>query len=154
MVFDRKLYQRTRAQRPDVKRKKAIYEKIRAQRPDVKQHNRDYMRNWCRRNRPKRNEIRRKERLRYKKRVIAYYSYGQMCCMDCKENILDLLTIDHVNGGGKKHAKIHKNDLYRWLISRNFPLGYAVLCIRCNWLKGKVSKERYEEIINLINTRH
>ena len=89
-----------------------------------------------------------------KKKVMNFYSSGEMRCRDCKEDILELLTIEHINGGGVKQRKeMRSHNIYKWLIKENFPPGYAVLCIRCNWLKGKVSKERYEEILQEIKQR-
>lgn len=72
--------------------------------------------------------------------VLAHYSKGTMECKCCKENTLQFLSIDHVNGGGNKHRQALKKTktgtaLYYWLIKQNFPDGYAVLCMNCNWGK-------------------
>ena len=47
---------------------------------------------------------------------------------------------------GRKHLseeeKTLKGDkLYRWLIRKNFPSGYQILCMNCNFAKGKCSHE-------------
>lgn len=74
--------------------------------------------------------------LRRKLRVFEYYSNGTMICNCCGENIIEFLSIDHINGGGRKHrAEVGKN-LYRWIIRNNFPPGFQVLCNNCNMAKG------------------
>ena len=83
-----------------------------------------------------------------KKMVMFHYSNGNMCCANCGDDIYEKLTIDHIDGGGIKHRKITGlgSGLYRWLVKNNYPEGFQVLCIECNWLKGRVSTERYVEI--------
>lgn len=74
--------------------------------------------------------------------VISHYSKGTMKCMcpGCNENHYDFLTIDHINNDGSKHRKeIGSNGtvLARWLIDNDFPDGFQVLCMNCNFSKGK-----------------
>lgn len=76
--------------------------------------------------------------------VLRHYSRGPIRCRCCGESHPDLLSIDHINGGGKNHRKsisvessryskgcggIH---FYRWLRDQGFPSGYRVLCFNCN----------------------
>ena len=56
--------------------------------------------------------------------------YGGKCVV-CGESDVDLLTIDHINGGGNKHRS-EISDIYRWLKLNDFPLGFQVLCHNCN----------------------
>ncbi len=80
--------------------------------------------------------------------TIFHYSNGAMCCSDCGQNIFELLTIDHINGGGNKHRKqIGSKNFYVWLRRNNYPEGYQVLCYNCNLVKPRVTEERYQEII-------
>lgn len=68
--------------------------------------------------------------------ILFYYSNGCMKCELCNEEDLDVLTIDHINGGGKRHRcnlRLDGTELYRWLLKNNFPEGYRVLCRNCNW---------------------
>ncbi len=47
----------------------------------------------------------------------------------------EFLTIDHINGGGRKHrAKygLTGGFFYLWLKSHHYPKGYRVLCYNCN----------------------
>lgn len=63
--------------------------------------------------------------------VIDHYG-GRCVC--CGETNIDVLTIDHVNGGGKEHVKLigGYQYLYRGLIDNNFPDAFRVLCRNCN----------------------
>lgn len=86
--------------------------------------------------------------------TIFHYTNGKMCCANCGENIFELLTIDHINGGGSKHRKvIGYHNIYVWLRRNDFPNGYQVLCYNCNLVKNKVSSKRYDEIIRELQTR-
>lgn len=82
-------------------------------------------------------------RYRIKIEVLTHYSNGtpKCSCQNCPEHTnphLDFLTIDHIGGGGKQHRKqIKETYIYRWLRTNNFPDGYRVLCINCNFAIGK-----------------
>lgn len=66
--------------------------------------------------------------------VMTHYSHGLMEC-ECGESRIQCLTIDHINGGGNKHRKEVGEGVtfYRWLIKNNFPEGFRVLCMNCNF---------------------
>jgi hypothetical protein len=70
-----------------------------------------------------------------KRKVETINHYGIVCAC-CGEDNVDLLTIDHVNGGGKKHRKeigVRAGyGFYSWLRNNNFPTGFQVLCFNCN----------------------
>ena len=74
--------------------------------------------------------------------VTTQYSDGNtpVCnCPSCKEERIEFLCIDHVNGGGTKHRKelgMGGSTFYTWLIKNNFPDGYQVLCHNCNQSYG------------------
>ncbi len=72
--------------------------------------------------------------------VISAYSQGECKCVSCGESRLDCLSIDHVNNDGYKHRKAigltgGGSRFYRWLKNNNFPLGYQVLCMNCQFIK-------------------
>jgi len=71
--------------------------------------------------------------------VIIHYSNGTMQCKYCGEKHIEFLEMDHINGGGRKHAKLTNNNLYVWLKKNNYPEGYQVLCSNCNWKKIKIA---------------
>ena len=77
-----------------------------------------------------------------KTEVLIHYGGGVLECMCCGEKHLELLTIDHVFGGGRKHRNALKNTIggsnfYRWLKNNSFPTGYRTLCMNCNFSYGK-----------------
>jgi hypothetical protein len=93
--------------------------------------NTDIIRSRCRRSA-------KKLRLSRKKTVLTYYSNNDLKCNYCGIANYMVLTIDHINGGGRKHVKeLQKNGtyLYKWLIDNHFPSGYQVLCYNCNCSK-------------------
>lgn len=79
-------------------------------------------------------------RLKVKIKVLTYYSKGKPFCECCKEDIIEFLSIDHINGGGTKHRKQISNIIYWWLIKNNYPEGYRVLCHNCNQAFGFYGK--------------
>ena len=83
------------------------------------------------------NRIRaQKHRDDIRNKVFIHYGYQCACC---GENEIEFLTIDHINGGGKKHRKTHGGrGFYRWLINNNYPEGFRTLCYNCNCACGKI----------------
>lgn len=80
------------------------------------------------------NNSRRNFDLKVKKTIMNYY--GKIC-QCCGESNLVFLSLDHINGGGTKHRKeIGIGKLYRWIVKNNFPSGFQVLCMNCNWAKS------------------
>lgn len=82
------------------------------------------------RERMNKKNVERKRRKKYK--VLSHYSNGKLQCKCCEESIYEFLTIDHEKGGGRKH-KLAVGDVYGDLIRNNFPKGYRVLCMNCNF---------------------
>lgn len=85
----------------------------------------------------KQKEIRDKMNLKIKTEVFSYYSKGTPICNCCGINEIVFLTIDHINGGGRKHIKSiveirGGTNFYRWLRKNNYPDGFQVLCYNCN----------------------
>jgi hypothetical protein len=73
--------------------------------------------------------------------VMKYYSGGIPKCACCPVDDIDVLAIDHIEGGGRKHRKEIGTagggaEFYKWLIKQGFPSGYQVLCHNCNFAKG------------------
>ena len=72
-------------------------------------------------------------------KVFSHYSNGKPQCHNCNIGDLDVLCIDHIDGGGGEHRrKIKKKGggkFYRWLKNNNYPNGYQVLCANCNLKK-------------------
>lgn len=69
------------------------------------------------------------------KKLRVLEAYGKVCTC-CKEDNFEFLSIDHINGGGSEHRKIVRN-IYAWLIRNDFPEGFRVLCMNCNFALGR-----------------
>ena len=78
----------------------------------------DRCKNWCR--------IRARI---LKSEVITAYGGRCECCQEME---LGFLTIDHIDGGGKKHRLDVHGKIYLWLKKHNYPPGFRVLCFNCN----------------------
>lgn len=84
---------------------------------------------------------------RVRRNVFYHYSGGSMSCADCSNGDVDVLTIDHVHGGGRKHRECVSRGkggvaFYRWLIRENYPEGYAVRCMNCQFKRMKQQLRR------------
>lgn len=87
--------------------------------------------------------------------AVFHYTNGKMCCETCGETIMELLTVDHINGGGSKHRKlIGSRNIHVWLRRNNYPTGFQILCYNCNMVKQRVTKKRYDEIIYELRQRN
>lgn len=67
---------------------------------------------------------------------FLHYGGGTIGCRACGESETEFLTLDHVNGGGKKHSRAIGNNIYSWASKNRFPSGFQVLCRNCNQEKG------------------
>jgi len=68
----------------------------------------------------------------YNRRERVLDHYGRECAF-CGETDKDVLVIDHIEGNGNMHRRqIGTSNIYWWLISNHFPIGYRVLCFNCN----------------------
>src|SRR5438874_1601121 len=70
----------------------------------------------------------------------AFNAYGGPQCACCGTLVDEFLTMDHIDGGGNKHKQQiggGGTKLYYWLKRRNYPPGFQVLCMNCNFAKGK-----------------
>jgi hypothetical protein len=61
-------------------------------------------------------------------------------CQRCGFDDIRALSIDHINGGGRKHTREMKlrsdgRALYEWIKEDNYPQGFQVLCMNCQWIK-------------------
>jgi hypothetical protein len=94
----------------------------------------------------KRSAIARKK---LKIRVLSHYSNGNIRCKRCGITDIDVLTIDHINSNGAVERRQLKSlgarkggwNFYVWLEKHNYPSGYQVLCMNCQWKKRYVNNE-------------
>jgi len=75
-----------------------------------------------------------KYRQKQKNLVYNYYSNGKFNCAKCGYTNYLALTVDHINGDGNKHRR-EVGDIYKFLIRNNFPTGYQILCMNCQFVK-------------------
>ncbi len=74
----------------------------------------------------------------YNDKLISevFNAYGGMKCTCCQNTDLIVLTIDHINGNGKKEKQLlnclNSSKFYCWLRMNGFPSGYRPLCRNCN----------------------
>ena len=77
-----------------------------------------------------------KLRTKWRTLVLDHYGLGEPRCECCGERREPFLTIDHVNGGGNRHRKQRLGNFYYYLVRQNFPTGYRLLCMNCNFSLG------------------
>lgn len=102
------------------------------------------------------DQIRRRERDKrfgLKIKMECFKQYGNKCSC-CGESIAEFLTIEHIERNGNIHRKsLFKHNvggvhMYRWLKKNNFPKGYTILCMNCNWAQryGNVCPHKTGEV--------
>lgn len=99
-------------------------------------------REWFLKNRDKALETNRKWRQEMRVKILSHYSNGKMECACCGENVLEFLTLDHINNDGTKMRKMYPgggHQHYRRIIKEGFPLGFQVLCYNCNCGRAKTA---------------
>ena len=96
-------------------------------------------RRWRHKNRERYNQLCADTRMRLRMQVMRHYGGDPPMCACCGETELDFLTIDHINGGGRKHREVVGGGgwvLYSDIRARGYPNGLQVLCFNCNQAKG------------------
>lgn len=74
---------------------------------------------------------------RFQTKVSALDAYGGPVCIGCGADDIEILEIDHIDGGGCQHRKkvtsgMGGHPFYQWLKREGYPPGYRVLCPTCN----------------------
>ena len=93
----------------------------------------EYHRQYYKKNKQKILEHTRAYHRGLKENVLLYYGMGSISCALCNHRNIESLSIDHINGGGHRHRKITGSGFYNWLIRNNYPDGFRVLCMNCQW---------------------
>ena len=69
----------------------------------------------------------------------VYAAYGGYICACCGETEKAFLSIDHIYNDGAEHKRRENlqtgEQMHRWIKRHNFPPGFQVLCMNCNWGK-------------------
>jgi len=81
-------------------------------------------------------------RKKLKYAVFSHYSQPP-CCAKCGLTDIRALSIDHINNDGAHHRKTvlsgSGSGTYCWLIKNNFPPGFQVLCMSCQFIKRETA---------------
>jgi hypothetical protein len=88
---------------------------------------------WRSNNRKRANELSGISKKRYELRCkeLVFNHYGKVCAC-CGEKNIKFLTVDHIEGGGRKHRGDIKSKIQIWLVKNNFPDNFQILCYNCN----------------------
>ena len=83
--------------------------------------------------------------------VLRHYSSTDPpSCECCGITHPAFLAIDHIYGGGTRHAKsINRQSLSMWLWRNGLPDGYRILCHNCNHAYGHYGKCPHKESLEL-----
>ena len=109
-------------------------------------NNRDYFLAYSvkyrKENRIRLSEYRKQLDRNVKIEVLTHYSNSDLpICGRCGIKDVDVLCIDHINGGGNKQNPVVRSHLYRWLRNNSYPKGFQVLCANCNLKKRILEKQ-------------
>ena len=111
------------------------------------ERNREQVKAWRLRNLQYVQQFRANKSREFKLSVLAHYCEAEVKCVRCGFQDIRALSIDHINGKGRQHRNqvgaTHGRAFYNWLKENNFPIGYQVLCMNCNWIKRFENKELY-----------
>ena len=132
-------WERLKRRSPESLEKVRIYEKQRAKMPHRIAAKKIRSKRWWQENRLEYNRRARVRNIERRLRIISYYSGGRNCCScpGCKENHIEFLCIDHINGGGaKQRRELGIRSMYYWIEKNNYPEGFRVLCHNCNMAIG------------------
>lgn len=81
-------------------------------------------------------------REKLKLETFGHYS-PELKCQRCGFSDIRTLSIDHINGRGYEQRKLISSgsNMYRWLRNNDYPEGYQVLCMNCQWIKRVENRE-------------
>jgi len=106
--------------KPEKREARRQYEKIQRGSPAWRERRKQYRQRACK-----------------KLREQLFGMLGSECVL-CGDNHPPALTVDHINGGGKKHRdKVGGGaSMYRDIIRNpEAKSEYRILCMKCNWLR-------------------
>lgn len=124
---------------------------------NMKEYMKEYMKRYRQEHREQLIEYNRKYRethreyfIDYNEKIYGYYrkaifkELGEFC-NHCGMNDIRCLQIDHIDGGGSKEKKLHKNNYFYYKIIYEKILSgsteYQILCANCNWIKRSQNRE-------------
>jgi hypothetical protein len=101
-------------------------------------------RRWERENPNRVREIRKKHHQKRKLKILTHYGGSPPKCACCGESHIGFLTLDHHNIEIDKKYRSGDN-LYGWIIRNDFPKGFRVLCLNCNFAIGHYGECPHEK---------
>lgn len=105
-----------------------------------KEERRAYEAKWRREHKENQRRASKKYNQELKLQVLSHYSLTiYPICAHCGIADVDVLCLDHIEGGGSENRRkgIEKSgeSLYAQLRIRGYPIGFQVLCSNCNLKK-------------------
>lgn len=100
------------------------------------------------------NRYMKKHRQKMREAILNAYGHRCVCCGETEEAFL---TLEHVNGDGAAHRKLHGvNKVYADVIAEGFPDKYTLLCWNCNCAKrnGKHCPHEFQLPFRLVRGEH
>ena len=85
-----------------------------------------------------------KSKQKAKQAVFSHYCNGDIRCAKCGFDDMRALSIDHINGNGAKQKKElggSGDKTYRWIKKNDYPPGFQVLCMNCQFIKRYENNE-------------
>jgi hypothetical protein len=102
------------------------------------QNQREWKKLWRAKNKDKLKSLGKMYRENIKMEALKHYS-PSLQCVRCGIADIDVLCIDHINEDGAKQrfqsGRRTGFSVYYWLRDNNYPEGFQVLCMNCNWKK-------------------
>jgi len=94
----------------------------------------DRARHWADR---ERNAAQQRARVTNVRLMVMMHYSPDLRCQRCGFSDIRALSIDHVKGGGTRLRRVQGtgSNLARWLMKNNYPAGYQVLCMNCQFVK-------------------
>lgn len=112
-------------------------EKRRANQRRYYHRHKDKYQTWAKANRVRKNAFNILYRQRLKLAVLTHYGGNPPHCACCGETHIEFLTLDHITGQGNKlRGDKGGGYLYNYVRTNDYPLGYRVLCLNCNFSIG------------------
>jgi len=134
MVFDKKEWKKEYNKKYYQENK----EKIKEYDKKYYQENQEKIKEYREKTKEWKKEYNKKYRQENKELVYNHYGNGVIECACCGEKEIDFLSLDHIYNNGAKHRKkIGKTISFKWIMKNNFPPIFQLLCMNCNFSKGK-----------------
>lgn len=89
-------------------------------------------------------------RLDLRSLVISAYGGVCVCCGNADKAFLSIDHINRYDGVGPRGG----NDLRLWLKANNFPPGFRVLCVNCNFALGKFGYCPHSDLVQPLPEKH